>query len=91
LWGNEKADELAKLGTTSEDVRSIPTPQSYIKNQIYNKVKLLDQQAWNSNKHPHSDSTIGGCKSEAINKQINSTLINNKDNYCTALHLITGH
>ena len=26
LWGNEKADELAKLGTTSEDIRSTPIP-----------------------------------------------------------------
>ena len=91
LWGNEKADELAKLGTISEDIRSIPTPQSYIKNQINNKVKLLDQQAWNSNKHPHTDSTIGGRNSEAIKKQINSILINNRNNYRKALHLITGH
>ena len=91
LWGNEKADELAKLGTSSEDVRSIPIPQSYIKTQINNRVKLLDQQAWNSDKHPHTDSSIGGCKSEDIKKQINSTLINNRDNYRTALHLITGH
>ena len=91
MWGNEKADELAKLGTISEDIRSIPTPQSYIKNQINNKVKLLDQQAWNSNKHPHTDSTIGGRNSEAIKKQINSILINNRNNYRKALHLITGH
>ena len=37
LWGNEKADELAKLGTTSESTLKCPIPQSYIKRLIYQR------------------------------------------------------
>ena len=91
LWGNEKADELAKLGTTSEDIRSTPIPQSYIKNKINNKVKLLSNNAWIANKHSHTNMTIGGRNTEAIIKQINANLSNSRNNYRTALHLITGH
>jgi hypothetical protein len=35
--------------------------------------------------------TIGGRNTEAIIRQINTTLSNNRNNYRTALHLITGH
>ena len=34
---------------------------------------------------------IGGRNTEAIIRQINSHLSNNRNNYRTALHLITGH
>ena len=67
LWGNEKADELAKLGTTSEDIRSTPIPQSYIKNKINNKVKLLSNKAWIANKHAHTNMTIGGRNTDSTN------------------------
>jgi hypothetical protein len=45
LLENEKADELAKLRTTSEDIRRTPIPKSYIKNKINNKVKLVSYSA----------------------------------------------
>jgi hypothetical protein len=35
--------------------------------------------------------TIGGRNTEAIIRQVNTNLNNNRKNYCTALHLITGH
>jgi hypothetical protein len=35
--------------------------------------------------------TIGGRNTEAIIRQINTNLSNNRKNYRTALHLITGH
>jgi hypothetical protein len=64
IWGNEKADEQAKLGTISEVIRSTPIPQSFIKNEINNKVKLLSNNAWIVNKHAHTNMTIGGRNTE---------------------------
>ena len=90
LWGNEKADELAKIGTTSEAILTCPVPQSHIKNLIDNKVKLLDTNIWLTNGHRHTNLTIGN-KNKAIKKHINTTLINNRENYRTAMYLITGH
>ena len=34
LWGNEQADELAKLGAISNSILEWPNPQSYIKKKI---------------------------------------------------------
>ena len=90
LWGNEKADELAKIGTTSEAIITCPVPQSHIKNLIDNKVKLLDTNIWLTNGHRHTNLTIGN-KNKAIKKHITTTLINNRENYRTAMYLITGH
>ena len=44
LWGNEKADELAKLGTISESTLKCPIPQSYIKRLIDDKVTRMNQE-----------------------------------------------
>jgi ribonuclease HI len=44
LWGNERADELAKLGTSSDTILNCPIPHSYIKKQINNKVSQLNQK-----------------------------------------------
>ena len=91
FWGNEKADELAKLGLTSEDIRPCPIPQSYLKRQIDNKVKQLDIQKWKSNRHSHTNMTVGGSNGETTKKHLNTTLINNRKDYRTATHLISGH
>jgi hypothetical protein len=32
-----------------------PIPQSYVKNKINNKVKLLSNNAWIANKHAHAN------------------------------------
>ena len=90
LWGNEKADELAKLGTTSELVLKCPIPQSYIKRQIDNKVHRLNQDIWLTDGPRHTKLTLGQKHTKIINN-INTSLINNRQDYRTAVHLITGH
>ncbi|KAL5254449.1 hypothetical protein ACHWQZ_G014031 [Mnemiopsis leidyi] len=77
LWGNEKADELAKLGTTSNLILKRPVPQSHINN--YSKPSI-HRASWGKGLRP----------GKTINN-INSTLINNRKDYRTAVQLITGH
>ena len=91
LWGNERADELAKLGTTSEDLRHCPIPQSYIKKLIDNEINTMNSKKWEDKKHPHTNMTIGGRKKETTRKHINTTLTNDRNKYRTAVHLISGH
>ena len=90
LWGNEKADELAKIGTTSESTLKCPIPQSYIKRLIDDKVTRLNQESWLTNGPRHTKLTLGH-KHVNIIKNLNTTLSNNRQNYRTAVHLITGH
>ena len=90
LWGNEKADELAKQGTSSDTIQSCPIPQSYIKMQINHKVTRLNEANWNANAPKHT-SMILGKKQATIRKNLNTTLINNRKKYRTAVQLITGH
>ena len=90
LWGNEKADELAKIGTTSESVLKCPIPQSYIKRLIDDKVNRLNQKTWLTDGPRHTKLTLGH-KHANIIKNLNTTLSNNRQNYRTAVHLITGH
>ena len=44
LWGNEKADELAKLGTTGDSPLRCFKPQSYINKLIDEKVTKLNKK-----------------------------------------------
>ena len=90
LWGSEKADELAKIGTTSESVLKCPIPQSYIKRLIDDKVNRLNQETWLTDGPRHTKLTLGH-KHANIIKNLNTTLSNNRQNYRTAVHLITGH
>ena len=90
LWGNEKADELAKNGTTSESTLNCPIPQSYIKRLINDKVTKLNQESWITDGPRHTKLTLGH-KNINIIKNLNTTLSNNRQNYRTAVHLITGH
>jgi len=46
LWGNEKADELAKTGTTNESTLKCPILQSYPKRLIDDKATKLNQETW---------------------------------------------
>jgi ribonuclease HI len=49
LLGSEKADELAKVGTTIEDFRRTPIPQSYIYlEQDQQKDQATQQQSLDS-------------------------------------------
>ena len=90
LWGNEKADELAKLGTTSTNLIQCPIPQSYIKTQIDNKVNDIDSELWQLKGQRHTNMTLGN-NHQKIKKQLNTTLIHNRIHYRTAVHLITDH
>ena len=90
LWGNEKADELAKLGKISESTLKCPIPQSYIKRLIDDKVTRLNQETWLTDGPRHTKLTLGH-KHANIIKNLNTTLSNNRQNYRTAVHLITGH
>ena len=90
LWGNEKADELAKNGTTSESTLNCPIPQSHIKRLINDKVTKLNQESWITDGPRHTKLTLGH-KNINIIKNLNTSLSNNRQNYRTAVHLITGH
>ena len=44
--GNEKADTLAKKGTTSDNITTGYVPQTYIKKSINSKVQEIDMDVW---------------------------------------------
>ena len=90
LWGNEQADELAKLGTTSDSILECPIPHSYIKNKIDEKVSKLNLEDWIANTPQHTKMLLGNRPNNII-KNLNTSLINSRTNYRTAVHLITGH
>ena len=90
LWGNERADELAKVGTTCESVSICPFPQSRIKYLINNKVQHLDRVKWMKNTHKHTADTTGPNDQPIIN-QLNKSFSRNKACYRAITHMITGH
>ena len=89
-WGNKRADELAKIGTTSTNLVKGYIPQSHIKALINHKVHLLNQVEWANNGHGHTNTMLGNKHKHTI-KSLNEQLINNRIHYRTALQLITGH
>ena len=89
-WGNEKADTLAKAGTSCDNLITSYMPQSHIKTEINNKVKILDKAHWTNNKHKHTTFILGSHSTNII-KTLNNDVIKNKTRYRTAIHLITGH
>ena len=90
LWGNEKADQLAKLGTAEGTPIVCPIPQSYIKNLINQKVRKLDRVEWERNGHPHTKLTLGR-QPQRIIGQLNNSYGRNRKMYRIATQLITGH
>ena len=68
LWGNEKAGELAKNGTTSESTLNCPIPQSYIKRLINDKVTKLNQESWITDGPRHTKLTLGHIKTSTSSK-----------------------
>ena len=57
-WGNEKADTLAKAGTSCDNLLKSYMPQTHIKTEINNKVKILDKAHWAKIKHKHLYSVL---------------------------------
>ena len=82
LWGNEKADQLAKAGTSSENTVESLIPLNHIKNLINNKVKDLSAERWNTNKHIHTDQIVNKHQDKIL-KTIEAN-INNRMRYRTA-------
>ena len=89
LWGNEKADQLAKAGTSSDNTVESLIPLNYIKNLINNKVKDLSAERWNTNKHIHTDQIVNKHQDKIL-KTLEAN-INNRIRYRTAVNIITGH
>ena len=81
---------MAKLGTTTLPPLTRPIPQCHINDYINNKVKKLNQDHWNNNAPRHTKMTHGRNPTKIINN-LNTSLISNRKDYRTAIHLITGH
>ena len=90
LWGNEKADDLAKKGTTGDYRLECPIPQSYIKRLINEKVTRLNNEEWRLNGPKHTKMLLGNKDSKIVH-DLNSTLKNKRRKYRIAVQLITGH
>ena len=86
-WGNERADELAKIGTECEETCKGHLPQSYIKHAINIKVQELDDETWSRKGPYHSKRALDNDKQHV--KHIKK-LLNNRNDYRIAIQLITG-
>ncbi|KAL5259170.1 hypothetical protein ACHWQZ_G009582 [Mnemiopsis leidyi] len=73
LWGNEKADELAKHGTTSTTTIARPIPQAYINKLINDKVQKLNTDIVNKDCPRHTKLILG--RNLAITQKLSITLI----------------
>ena len=91
--GNERADELAKLGTTSDNTSSGFIPQTTFKNAINLKVKTIDKANWFRKGQKHSKLCLGPQNQKTHDRIIEELkhLQNNRNNYRTIIQLITGH
>jgi len=90
LWGNERADELAKQGTTSSTTIARPIPQAHINKLINNKVHKLNTDIVAKDCPKHTRMILGHNHSKIINN-LNRSFITNRKDYRTATQLITGH
>ena len=88
-WGNEKADILAKKGTSCDNLVKGYLPQSLIKQRINQKVRDQDAKAWANSGHRHSKMTLGK-KHLQILKDMKK-LLKDRIGYRAAVQLITGH
>ena len=70
-WGNERADELAKKGTTITSLVKGYIPQSHNKAMINQKVNLLDQVEWKRNGHCHTNTVLGNKHKHTIKRSSN--------------------
>ncbi|KAL5260805.1 hypothetical protein ACHWQZ_G006740 [Mnemiopsis leidyi] len=86
----ERADELAKHGTTSTTTIARPIPQAYINKLINDKVHKLNTDIVNKD-CPRHTKLILRCNHTKIINNLNRSFINNRKDYITATQLITGH
>ena len=59
FWGNERADGLAKSGTTCDNTLNCYMPHTYIKSLINDKVDKLAEAEWDSLPHWHTKFVLG--------------------------------
>ena len=90
IWGNEKADELAKAGTASSNSVNGYLPQSFIKKSISDKVSKTCRDEWMKDPHEHTKMFLGAQPDKNI-AIMNHTMIKSRSRYRMAMHLITGH
>ena len=90
LWGNERADYLAKQGSSCTNTISRPIPQSYINKLINDKVNKLNYNIWNNNGPKHTKMILGRNYDKIINN-LNRHYLTNRKDYRTATQLISGH
>ena len=88
-WGNEKADTLAKQGTTCDNLIKGYIPQSHITRMINSKVRHFDSVSWAKQGHKHTKMTLGNKQHSTITKL--KSLLKDRRGYRAAVHLITGH
>ena len=74
LWGNEKADELAKHGTTSTTTIARPIPQSHINKLINDTVDKLNTDIVTKDCLRHTKMILGPNHTKIINN-LNHTKI----------------
>ena len=86
--GNERADQLAKEGTTSENLAGGFLPQSLIKYTINKHVKEQDAEIWSNKGTRHSKLALAN---QQPHIKLLQTLQTRRNDYRTAIHLITGH
>ena len=91
--GNEKADQLAKEGTTSEQLCEGFVPQSHIKNKINEEVRIQTASRWNLDPHKHTTLALGPANSSQHQRAHRDLhrILSDRDKYRTATQLITGH
>ena len=91
--GNEKADDLAKTGTTSDNICPGHIPQSKIKQSINARVRKLDNTSWTAAGHRHTKLALGhpGCAQHKRTVKQLGRLHTDRRKFRTAIQLITGH
>ena len=87
--GHEKADELAKAGTVSNNLVCSLVPLNHIKNMINDNVTSLTHKRWNSNRHAHTDLILSNHHTKTLKILTNN--LNNRTRYHTGICIITGH
>ena len=88
IWGNERADTLAKAGSHGTNTHKGYLPQSLIKRLIDQKVLALDEKRWADNGNKHTLLTLSNRQQHL--KTLNTILNKNRRQYSTTIRIMTG-
>ena len=89
IYGNEKADGLAKEGTKHNTYATGYIPQSYIKQHINKTVVEMSEHEWSMTNFRHTNLTLGP-NTKTTRKDLQG-LEKNRNKFRIAIQLITGH